>query len=253
MSAKNHWSLDYFEVISMGGGISLIREKHIAPWMRCNIWHIKGRNQDLLVDSGMGVVPLKPTIAALAGRDVTAISSHCHFDHMGGAYEFDCHLAHAADAEVYADPTGYNTLSDDFVSAEVFTSLPHNDWDWRNYRIKPAPLTGYLDDGDVLDLGDRSFHVLHLPGHAPGAISLYDPKEKTLFSGDVIYQGGLIDFAYHSNTEIYEQSLRRLRELPVSVVHGGHEGSFCQERMIEIIDGFLVGGQRLPQDWANAT
>ena len=253
MSADFHWSFDWFEIFAMGDGISLIREKHIAPWMRCNIWHIKGRDKDLLVDSGMGVVPLKPTVAKLSGRSVTAVSSHCHFDHMGGAHEFDCHLAHRADAAVYANPTSSNTLLGDFVTAEVFTSHPTSGWDWRSFSIKPAPLTGYLDEGDVLDLGDRHFHVLHLPGHAPGAISLYDPKSQVLFSGDVIYQGGLIDFAYHSNTAIYEQSMRRLRELPVSVVHGGHEEPFGQNRMIEIIDDFLTGGQRLPRDWAKTT
>ncbi len=247
MTSSNHWSQDFFDVISVGDGVSLIQEKHISPDMRCNIWHIRGRDQDLLVDSGMGVVPLKPTVAQLAGREVTAISSHCHFDHRGGAHEFNCHLAHKADEAVYAEPTGYNTLADDFVTAEVFTAVPYDGFDWKTYAVKPAPLTGYLDEGDVLDLGDRVFHVFHLPGHAPGAISLYDPKTQILFSGDVIYDGGLIDFAYHSDTEVYEHSLRRLRELPVSVVHGGHNPSFGQDRLTEVIDEFLAGGQRLEQ------
>ncbi|NKB62686.1 MAG: MBL fold metallo-hydrolase [Gammaproteobacteria bacterium] len=241
MNEFNKW----FSVTRIDEHISLIHENHIASWMRCNIWHIRGRHRDLLIDSGMGLVPLKPFVSRFSDQSVTAISSHGHFDHMGGAHEFEHHWGHPGDSNIYANPTGCNTLADDFVSAEVIKTDPFDGFDIAEYRVKPAPLTGYLDDGDIIDLGDRILHVLHLPGHSPGSIALYDPAEKTLFSGDIIYDGGLIDDAYHSSTEIYEESLRRLRELPVSVVHGGHEGSFGQSRMIELIDLFLAGGQRL--------
>ena len=51
-----------------------------------------------------------------------------------------------------------------------------------DYRIAPAPLTRILDEGDVIDLGDRSFTVLHLPGHSFGCIGLYDERDGLLFS-----------------------------------------------------------------------
>ncbi len=238
---RNEW----FNVTQIDDGVSLIHENHVASWMRCNIWLIKGRERDLLIDSGMGLVPLKPFISKLSGQAITAVSTHAHFDHMGGAHEFEHHLGHSADSNIYANPTGYNTLADDFVTAEVIKQHPVDGFDIAQYSVKSAPLTGYLDEGDMIDLGDRTLHVLHLPGHSPGAIALYDPISKVLFSGDVIYDGGLIDGAYHSSTEAYEESLRRLRELPISVVHGGHEGSFGRNRMIEIIDAFLDGKQRL--------
>jgi len=41
-------------------------------------------------------------------------------------------------------------------------------------------------DGDIIDLGDRAFEVLHLPGHSPGSIALFEAATKTLFSGDAI-------------------------------------------------------------------
>ena len=118
----------------------------------------------------------------------------------------------------------------------------------------PAPLTGYLDEGDVVDLGDRAFNVFHLPGHSPGSIALYERATRTLFSGDVIYDGMLIDNAWHSDPEAYEASLRRLKELPVERVHAGHEASFGGERLVELIDSFLAGGQRLgdPSTWVVA-
>src|SRR5688572_31671348 len=80
---------DWYEVLPVSSGISLIRETHVAPWMRCNIWHIRGRDRDLLIDSGMGLRPLKAEVARLAERPVVAISSHAHFDHIGCSGEFD--------------------------------------------------------------------------------------------------------------------------------------------------------------------
>ena len=50
-----------------------------------------------------------------------------------------------------------------------------------------------IGEGDVIDLGDRAFEVLHLPGHSPGSIGLWDPAAGTLFSGDAIYDGPLLE------------------------------------------------------------
>jgi glyoxylase-like metal-dependent hydrolase (beta-lactamase superfamily II) len=92
---------------------------------------------------------------------------------------------------------------------------------------RPAtPATRVLDDGDVIDLGDRSFEVLHLPGHSPGSIGLWEVATSTLFSGDAVYNGPLLDELDGSDIADYVATMQRLRSLPVSVVHGGHEPSF---------------------------
>ena len=57
--------------------------------------------------------------------------------------------------------------------------------------------------------------------------------------------GLLIDDAFHSNREDYIDSMRRLKELPVTVVHGGHYPSFGRNRYHELIDDYLRG-RRLP-------
>ncbi|WP_368411593.1 hypothetical protein [Amphritea sp. 1_MG-2023] len=60
-----------------------------------------------------------------------------------------------------------------------------------------------------------------------------------LFSGDAIYDGPLIDNADDSVVEDYIKTIRRLRDLPVSVVHGGHDHSFGSKRLIELCDNYL--------------
>ena len=45
----------WFEEKHIGDGITLLWEPHVIPLMRCNIWHLRGRDRDLLIDTGMGV------------------------------------------------------------------------------------------------------------------------------------------------------------------------------------------------------
>jgi len=234
---------DWYETQSLGGGLTLIRERYVAKWLRCNIWHLRGRDRDILIDSGMGMRSLKREVPRLTERNLTAISSHCHFDHIGCAHEFADRLGHKSEAHIHAEPSLAATAATGWIMAETFLAKPYEGFDHTQYRLTPAPLTGYLDEGDVVDLGDRVFNVFHLPGHSPGSIGLYEKSTGTLFSGDAVYDGALFDTVYHSNRAIYRESLKRLRELPVSVVYGGHNEVFGRGRMIEIIDAYLAGGQ----------
>lgn len=60
-----------------------------------------------------------------------------------------------------------------------------------------------------------------------------------LISGDLVYDGPLIEDTYHANAEAYVRSMQRLARLPVRVVHGGHFPSFSGARLTEIITNWL--------------
>ncbi len=236
----------WYETKSVSDGITLISEVHVASWLRCNIWHVRGRDRDLIIDTGMGLRPLVREVACLAERPVIALMTHSHFDHAGGMHQFDCRCGHHVEAEIMRQPNAFNTVADTgFIRADTFTALPDEDFDYRNYQVRPAPLTRLVDEGDVVDLGDRVFSVFHLPGHSPGSIALHEPATGTLFSGDVIYDGALLDNLYHSDPQQLEHSLRRLQELPVNTIHGGHYRSFGRDRMLVLIDRYLAGGNRI--------
>ena len=74
----------WYETIPFSDGVTLIRELHVAPWLRCNIWHVRGRDRDLIIDTGMGLRPFKTELASLLDQPVTAVVTHSHFDHSGG-------------------------------------------------------------------------------------------------------------------------------------------------------------------------
>ena len=68
--------------------------------------------------------------------------------------------------------------------------------------------------------------MLHLPGHTPGSIALLEERTGTLYSGDIIYDGALIDDLPNSDVAAYRRSMQFLADLDVSVVHPGHGHSF---------------------------
>lgn len=235
--------------------ITLLWEPHVIPFVRCNIWHVRGRDRDALIDTGMGIASLAEAARDLLQKPVTAIATHYHFDHVGGLHEFDQRIIHRLEADEMAEYRDQVALDgkemreelaemlDDVeskVPGQLITAAPHEGYLMDDYYVRSAPPTRMVDEGDVIDLGDRSFEVLHLPGHSPGSIGLWEQATGTLFSGDAIYDDVLLDGLPESDIATYIRTMKRLRELPVNVVHGGHAESFGRERFVDLIDAYLA-------------
>ena len=231
---------DWYRVRSVSDGVAWIDEPHIKEFYRCNIWHVRGRDSDMLVDSGMGVVSLREWVPLVTERPLQAVPSHTHFDHIGGHFEFPDRLCHPAESGILGQPTRANTLAEDYVTDEIFTALPPEPYTSQTYAVAAAPAGRQLVDGSIIDLGDRHFAVIHTPGHSPGGIALWESATGMLIAGDIVYDGPLIETGNAGDTQDYIASMQRLLELPVQTVHGGHyPSSYSGERHHEIITGWL--------------
>ena len=234
----------WYRIRTVGDGVTWIDEPFIQEFYRCNIWHVRGRDRDMLVDSGMGVVSLREQIPLVTEKPCAAIASHTHFDHIGCHHEFEDRRVHADEAAILAEPTRANTLADPYVEDGIFTKLPPTPYASTEDAVRAAPATTILHAGDVIDLGDRVFEVMHTPGHSPGGIMLFDKASGILFSGDTVYDGPLIDDAYHSDLTAYIASMKRILDLPVRVIHGGHFPSFDGQKYRDLIRRFLAEKDR---------
>jgi len=101
-------------------------------------------------------------------------------------------------------------------------------------KIPPLKADGYVVDDQMLKLGGMDVRVIFTPGHAPGHVSYYFPKEKILVGGDLIIGGsvGRTDLP-DSDHAALEASIRRIMELPPETrLLGGHgpESTLEEER-----------------------
>lgn len=240
LRVAGHW----YERQSFSDGVTLLSETHVHPDLRCNIWHVRGRDRDLLVDTGLGVLPLRRELPAVTGHDILAVASHTHFDHIGNHHEFEHRLCHPAEADILARPTAANTVWREFRALvdplQALDALPCAGFDFDSYAVQPAPATRLIGEGDEIDLGDRLFRVFHMPGHSPGSLCLFESATAILFSGDVLYDGELLDNLSHSDPARYAETLARLREFPAATWHCGHFASFGRQRALELIDAYLA-------------
>jgi glyoxylase-like metal-dependent hydrolase (beta-lactamase superfamily II) len=249
---------EWFALTDLGGGVTRVSEPHVHELLRANAFLVKGRDRDLVVDSGLGIESMRSRLerAGLVDKPIVAVATHAHMDHIGSMHEFSERWIHEAEAADMRDATDDGSLlSADFdgefvrMCAELgmelppvlLTALPDAGYDPAGFRVRGAEPTRTLSEADVVDLGDRRFEILHLPGHSPGGIGLYDAEAGVLFSGDAIYDGVLLDEALPgSDIPAYVLTMRRLIDLPVSLVHPGHENSFDRARMIELARQYLA-------------
>lgn len=140
------------------------------------------------------------------------LNTHTHLDHcFGNAWAAERYgvklMAHADDEAL---------LSQIGMQAKMF-GLP--------IEVKTVKLGGYLNDGDVLMLGENRIEVIHTPGHSRGGICFYIPSEGWLVSGDSLFAGsiGRTDLEGGSYATLIKSIQEKLITLPEeTVVYPGH-------------------------------
>lgn len=239
----------WFRTRSVTPQLDRIDEPHVDDLLRANIWHLRGRDRDLVVDTGLGVASLRACLPTLFERDPLVVLTHAHLDHMGGAHEFHSCTAHPGEPFESPPPgslevapllaeLGITGDGFDLPSPLLIDALPYDGYDVDAYRLRPAAVD-WVTEGSRIDLGDREFTVVHLPGHTPASIGLLDERTGVFFSGDVIYDDVLIDDCCGSDVSDYRHTMRRLLDLDVDVVHAGHGDSFGRGRLREIATDYL--------------
>ena len=136
--------------------------------------------------------------------------THSHIDHIADAY-----LYQEEGIPIYVHPLDAENLEN-----------PGSDGLPNILGVRGVKYDGLLEEGQHLSLGDLSFQVLHTPGHSPGSLCFYFEKEKTLFTGDLLFRGayGRTDFPTSSAQNLF-RSLARIARLPeeCSVLSGHGE------------------------------
>jgi glyoxylase-like metal-dependent hydrolase (beta-lactamase superfamily II) len=113
-------------------------------------------------------------------------------------------------------------------------------------------VTKPLEDGGVLELGDRRLEVLHRPGHSPSDTVFWDEERKILLAADhllpKISSNPLITRPLDGSERrtqalvTYIESLEKTREMPAEIVLPGHGEPITDH--VELIDSRFASHER---------
>jgi glyoxylase-like metal-dependent hydrolase (beta-lactamase superfamily II) len=226
-----HPRKSWFDVRPLAAGVTLIAEPgHVNNFL------VVGEDRAVLLDTGLGVADIRSVAEGLAGKPLSVVNSHYHFDHSGGNRLFDEIAIHRSGAELLAQPApegladgymayaqrlienwrSYKELDDTYfhlVTADTLVRPLPEGFDPASYEIVPTQATTLLDDGDDIDLGGRVLRVLHTPGHSPDSICLFEERTGLLFGGDTINTGPIYAQLEDSDVAAFARSTARLAEL----------------------------------------
>ena len=128
-----------------------------------NVWVLGDDSECLIIDAPHDAEAIGDLVG---GRRVLAVlATHAHDDHVRVAPQL---------ADRFSTPIALHPAD-----------LPV----WRLTHPERSP-DRELSDGEVVSVADVELHVLHTPGHSPGAVCFYVPALHTVFTGDTLFAGG---------------------------------------------------------------
>lgn len=190
-------------------------------WEETHCYLLCGCERAVLIDTGLGVSNIKCIVDSLTNLPVMVITTHAHWDHIGGHGHFDDIALHEAEKEWVSVrfPLPLSVVKSNLMKHPC--CFPP-DFDLNTYQIFQGKPQRILHDGDILDLGGRSIQVIHTPGHSPGHCCFYEPDKKYLFSGDLVYKGCLYAFYPTTDPLLFYHSVKRVRQYDIARIMPGH-------------------------------
>lgn len=146
-------------------------------------------------------------------KPISILCTHCHFDHIMGVewirnnfkIPFLAHLEEQFLVDAYIETCD-------------------------KYGIPAEPINApdkYINEGDIIEFGNSKLHLIHVPGHTPGSLVIYNSEQSFIISGDVLFQGsiGRTDLPKGNFTQLVEGIKSKLMILPEETIsYCGHGG-----------------------------
>jgi glyoxylase-like metal-dependent hydrolase (beta-lactamase superfamily II) len=163
----------------------------------------------IVIDPGACPLSLLGYITNRALRVNAYVLTHSHLDHISALDE----LAAKLPADVALHPE-----ENDWAFCEK------NEWLPAYPRTAAVAVTRPLRHGQAFADGGLAYSVVHTPGHSPGSVCLWFPRERVVFTGDTLFAGtvGRTDL-HRSNPTALLRSLGVFFMMPPdAVIYAGH-------------------------------
>jgi glyoxylase-like metal-dependent hydrolase (beta-lactamase superfamily II) len=166
--------------------------------------------------------------------------THTHTDHCGNVAPL---LRECPEARVYVHPLGSENLTDPSIAQAIRKKVYNPAMFARFSDMEPVPPSRIqcLNDGDVFELGNGEIlKIIFAPGHQPDGIVILEEKNMGLFINDLVgnyLQDADAHYALNpakSDHEVAIASLRKLMDIPVSILYMGHYGISDRPKQVMI-------------------
>ena len=142
---------------------------------------LEGSSKAVLIDSGVNCPNAVEIAKTLTNMPIMLLNTHGDGDHTSGSKGFAQIHMHASD----------------YINCKVKNSYPETE-------------LVEINDGDVIDLGNRPLKIIHIPGHTFGSIAILDVNHRVLYAGDSVQKGHIYMFGSKRCPLQYEKSLDKL-------------------------------------------
>lgn len=185
----------------------------VTPFMQnCRIIACPSTKQAAIVDPGGEPEKIKAALSRHGFKAVKVLLTHAHLDHVGASVD----LSEALSIDIIGPHQGDQFWLDALpAQSQMFGFATH----------QPFLPNQWLNEGDVVELGELRLEVRHCPGHTPGHVVFYEARAKTVIVGDVLFKGsvGRTDFPKGDAQQLRQSIEQQLFSLPDDVkVLSGH-------------------------------
>ena len=194
MTTKSEW----YTVEQLDEDIFAIAED--AHWERTRSYLFRGEDVSWLIGTGTGIGNIRALIGSLTPSTVNVLTTHVHWDHIGGHGQFESIYVHELDAAWLREgiPLPLSVIRADMAKIP-FEAPQDSDFVLETYELPRVQAPNILQHGDRVTNSNFTLEVLHTPGHSPGSICLFERNTGTLVAGDLVYLGTI--YAHYPSTD----------------------------------------------------
>jgi len=179
-----------------------------------NAYLVRGSSRTIMIDVGLSsnyphLLQCLHHVDCPPDKIDIVVLSHEHLDHIGAAWHFGGRTITAA----HRLAANKIMLRDDFSMLRKMFNEPN----------APINVDIWLEEGNLIDLGNFRLNVMYTPGHTSACITLFDQDKGLLFAADTLMPGGVMGGVFGSGSIAdYIQSLERLKGLNSKILLSGH-------------------------------
>ena len=180
--------------------------------VNCYVLGCEATGEGVVIDPGDNASRVLDLVRQMGLTIVAIPNTHAHFDHV---LAVDA-VRQATGAPFWLHPDDEPVLARGREMVKL----------WMGYDPGPMPtVDGHVQPGDMVRFGQEELEVRLAPGHSPGSLVYIHHASKQVWSGDVLFAGGVgrFDFPGSDGPTLLRSIREQLLTLPDDyAVYPGH-------------------------------